>query len=169
MAVSADRVGGAVWIVFGIAVAYASWAMDRLESLKIPPLTAPGLLPGLLGLGFIVFGLILLLRGVGPEAAAAAPAEPGHPRPARGGSAGRRLVLSWALCIAYAGVFLGRGLPYWLLTMVFLFAHLVLLDESDRVRAIPSRRRLVTAAVLAPTMAVGVALMFQHIFLVRLP
>ena len=36
--------------------------MDRLQSLGIPPATAPGVVPGLLGIAFIIFGSILLVR-----------------------------------------------------------------------------------------------------------
>ena len=42
---SADRIGGLVWVIFGAAVVYGSWVMDRLDSLKIPPATVPGLVP----------------------------------------------------------------------------------------------------------------------------
>ena len=48
--------------MFGAAVVYGSWTMDRLESLGIPPSTAPGVVPGLLGIGIIIFGLVLVLR-----------------------------------------------------------------------------------------------------------
>ena len=34
---SADRVGGLIWFVFGAAVVYGSWTMDRLENLNILP------------------------------------------------------------------------------------------------------------------------------------
>ena len=54
---TADRTGGLIWIVFGAAVIYGSWVMDRLESLGIPPSTAPGVVPGMLGAFIIVFGL----------------------------------------------------------------------------------------------------------------
>jgi hypothetical protein len=59
---SADRIGGLIWVAFGIAVVYGAWAMDRLQSLGIPPATAPGVVPGLLGIAFIIFGSILLVR-----------------------------------------------------------------------------------------------------------
>jgi len=59
---SADRIGGLIWVAFGLAVVYGAWAMDRLESLGIPLATAPGVVPGLLGIAFIIFGSILLVR-----------------------------------------------------------------------------------------------------------
>ena len=76
--ISADRVGGVIWIVFGAAVIYGSWMMDRLESLGIPPATAPGVVPGLLGFGIIIFGLVLVVRRE-PEALPAAVASDAPP------------------------------------------------------------------------------------------
>ena len=64
---------------------------------------------------------------------------------------------------------LGGGLPYWVLTAAFLFLHVLLLDETSRVPASPTLRRLVIAAVIAPAVATAVMLTFQHVFLVRLP
>ena len=81
----------------------------------------------------------------------------------------KRVALSWLLCVTYGGVLLGGGLPYWVLTAAFLFLHIVLLDETNRVPAQPTLRRLLTAAIIAPAVATVVMLTFQHVFLVRLP
>lgn len=166
---SADRVGGLVWAAFGAAVVYGSWVMDRLDSLKIPPATVPGLVPGLLGAGLIALGLILVFRRVdapietatfaAPEPAAAAPED----------FAWQRLMLSWVLCITYGGLLLGHGIHYWILTAAFLLLHFLLLDETERVPARPDLRRLILAGLLAPAIATLVTLVFQYIFLVRLP
>jgi len=173
---SADRVGGLIWIVFGAAVVYGSWMMDRLESLGIPPSTAPGVVPGLLGIGIIIFGLVLILRREAASHAAFADAAPtddampaGEAAPSAEDFHWKRGALSWLLCMTYGGVLLGGGLPYWLLTAAFLFLHLMLLDESADVPARPNTRRLITAAIIAPAFATAVMLVFQYIFLVRLP
>jgi hypothetical protein len=171
-AASADRIGGLIWVAFGGAVVYGSWAMDRLQSMGIPPATAPGVVPGLLGIGIIIFGLILLVRRE-PAAAAdtAASGEPSADMPAAQGDElhWKRGALSWALCMTYGAVLLGGGLPYWVLTAAFLFLHILLLDETEAVPAVPTLRRLATAAVIAPVVATVVMLVFQRIFLVRLP
>jgi Tripartite tricarboxylate transporter TctB family len=170
-AISADRIGGLIWVAFGGAVVYGSWAMDRLQSLGIPPATAPGVVPGLLGIAFIIFGVILILRrepaaAGGAETAASTEATaPAH----RDELHWKRAALSWTLCMTYGAVLLGRGLPYWVLTTAFLFLHILLLDETEQVPASPTLRRLLTAAVIAPVMATVVMLVFQRIFLVRLP
>jgi len=174
---STDRIGGLIWVAFGLAVVYGAWAMDRLESLGIPLATAPGVVPGLLGIAFIIFGSILLVRhepGAGdiPEPAipASAAAADAVAATAHGDEFDwRRVALSWLLCVTYGGVLLGGGLPYWALTAGFLFLHILLLDETDRVPASPTLRRLVIAALVSPTVATVVMLTFERIFLVRLP
>ena len=64
---------------------------------------------------------------------------------------------------------LGRGAPYWILTAGFLFLHILLLDETERVPAKLGAGRLLIAAVIAPAVATVVMLVFQYVFLVRLP
>ncbi|MDO9414304.1 MAG: tripartite tricarboxylate transporter TctB family protein [Pseudolabrys sp.] len=169
---SADRIGGLIWLTFGAAIVYGSWVMDRLDSLKIPPATVPGLVPGLLGAGLIIFGLILALRRTDavietqsfvveeqPEAAADTHDE----------FAWKRLALSWLLCATYGGLLLGHGIHYWILTCAFLALHMLLLDETERVPARPDTFRLILVALLAPTIATVVTLIFRYVFLVRLP
>ena len=174
---SADRIGGLTWVAFGLAVVYGALAMDRLESLGIPLATAPGVVPGLLGIAFIIFGSILLVRhepGAGDIPEPAIPASAAAADPVAATAHGdefdwRRVALSWLLCVTYGGVLLGGGLPYWALTAGFLFLHILLLDETDRVPASPTLRRLVIAALASPTVATVVMLTFERIFLVRLP
>ena len=81
----------------------------------------------------------------------------------------KRVALSWVLCVTYGGVLLGGGAPYWVLTTAFLFLHILLLDETERVPATLTLRRLLIAAILAPVAATLVMLTFERIFLVRLP
>ena len=174
---SADRIGGLIWVAFGLAVVYGAWAMDRLQSLGIPLATSPGVVPGLLGIAFIIFGSILLVRhepGAGdiPEPAipASAAAADAVAATAHGDEFDwRRVALSWLLCVTYGGVLLGGGVPYLALTAGFLFLHILLLDETDHVPASPTLRRLVIAALVSPTVATVVMLTFERIFLVRLP
>ncbi len=172
---SADRVGGLVWILFGAIVFYASWTMDRLESQGVEPITAPGLLPGLLGFGMIGFGLVLVLRRGATLQADFQPA--GHLGIEAKSDAGathtpidwRRLGLSWLLSIVFAGVLLGRGLHFWLLAAAFMFLHLLFLEDDDRIAARPLGRRLFIAALIAAGVATAVTLVFRDLFLIRLP
>jgi hypothetical protein len=128
--------------------------------------------PGLLGAFIIVFGLVLVLRRDAVSTAAFEPAEAGapvEPAPAKSDFNAKRAALSAFLCLAYGGALLGSGIPYWLLTTAFLFLHIVLLDETSDVPARFNLRRAITAAILASAFATAVTLVFQYIFLVRLP
>jgi hypothetical protein len=174
---TADRIGGLIWVALGAAIIYGSWAMDRLTSLQIHPATAPGLVPGLLGAGIAILGLVLVFRKQAgstgdfgaaqeeqrTEVGSASEDDSGE------GLAWARVTLCWALCIAYGGVLLGHGFPYWLLTTCFLVLHIILIDETDKVPARFDRRRAITAAIIALLFANVVAQVFEKIFLVRLP
>ena len=168
---SADRIGGLIWFVFGAAIVYGSWTMDRLEAQNVPPVTAPGLVPGLLGAGIVAFALVLLLRAPAAPATEAAPTAEvivDVAAPAQGFH-WKRVAVSLALCLTYGAVLLGRGVHYGPLTAGFLFLHILLLDETEQVPARLTWRRLVIAAVMATAVATAVALVFQYVFLVRLP
>ena len=167
---TADRIGGLIWFVFGVAVVYGSWQMDRLESMNIPPSTAPGVVPALQGHGFIAFALILMFRAqkraivntyAADDTAAEAPSEQDF--------YWKRILLSWALCVGYGAVLLGSGVNYWALTAAFLFLHAVLLDDTEHVPARPTLRRVIVAAIVALSISTVVTLVFRYIFLVRLP
>lgn len=155
----ADLVWALIWIVFGAAVFYGAWTMDRLAAQHINPYTAPGLVPGILGLGIIVMGVTLLLRslrtgsGGGPSVQLVTP----------------RLLLAAGLCVAYAVGLVGRGLPFWLTTTLFVFASIAAFRWPEHKANGTVGRGLVTALLCAIGTAAGVTLVFQEIFLVRLP
>jgi hypothetical protein len=160
-----DRIAGVIWFVFGTAVFYGSWTMDRLASQNINPLTAPGLLPGLLGLGMMVMALVLISRreiGRAASAIGVAPTE-------EAGTNWKRLLASWALCIAFAGILLGRGLPFWLLAAAFVFVHVLVLEDRHRIEGRSFLRRSIEAALIATATSAAVTYLFQNLFLIRLP
>ena len=149
------------WIAFGVAVLVASWRMDRLESLRINPWSAPGLMPGVLGALIVLFGAALALRAQKGDA----------PQAAANGTSAWRAFLAAALCVGYAGGLLGHGLPFWLLSAMFLFAAILAfrwLDRDAEDGASLGRLALSSAAIaLCSSLAIG--LVFERVFLVRLP
>jgi len=142
-----DRLQGIAWIALGAAIVYASWTMDRLERHGAALYTAPGLVPGLLGLVILVLGVMLALR-----TSAADPS-------LKGGWAGSALVL--ALCLGYAAGLVGR-VPFWLATFLFVTAFIALFEH-------PHRRRMALAPLYGAATSAAVTWLFQSVFLVRLP
>lgn len=153
----ADRVFGALWLGLGGAIAIASWRMDRLAGQGVEPYSVPGLLPGLLGTLLALLGLVLACRRpVDATGEAPAAAEPW------------RIVLALALCGGFVLVALGR-VPFPLAAFAFVFAAIILFELPDRRRDGTLARGALQAGLVAAGAAAAVTLVFQEVFLVRLP
>lgn len=150
-----------ILIAFGIGVVVESMRMPRLEELGVNPYTVPGIVPGVLGVSLVVFGLIMLVRswrGASPPVGSAA----------LPGSTVWRLLLAIAVTLAYGAVLVG-WLPFTLATFLFVTGFIVLFElrAPDRRRA--AGRIVAVAIVEGVIVAFAVALVFERIFLVRLP
>ena len=143
-----DAAQGVAWAFGGGLIVYASWTMDRLERHGAALYTAPGLVPGLLGLVLVVLGVALALRKRGISACSPAIRWGNTP-----------LVL--ALCLGYAIGLIGR-MPFWLATFVFVTAFIAIFEY-------PSRRRMALAPLYGAATSLAVSNLFEAVFLVRLP
>jgi hypothetical protein len=154
------------WIVLGAATLVGSLRMDRLEAQNINPVTVPGLLPALLGLVMLLLGGVLALRSW--RRGLAQPEAPltGHQREQR-----RRIWIVIGLCLGYAVVLVGHGLPFWLASSIYVTAAILILQ---RLHADPQQRRLTPRAwakalVIGILSAAAIHVVFQELFLVHLP
>ena len=158
-----DRGFGAFWLVLGLAISFESWRMPRLEEQGINPYTIPGLVPGLLGLILAALGVALALRR--------APVTTG---PALEGNEGGvtepwRVGLAFLLCLGFGAGALGSGLPFWLNAGVFIFLAISLFEWPEHREAGTRRYGLTRAALVAVGGSAAITLVFQQVFLVRLP
>ena len=150
------------WIALGAVIFAASWSMDRLKSQGINPYTIPGLLPGLLGIAMMILGALLAIRSLGEGARTPLAAAPGGPA---GGY--RQLILTLALCLVFAGVLLGHGLPFWLAAAIFVTVSILALHRQQAAQS--KRREIATAVCIGLCAGGAITLIFQVLFLVRLP
>ena len=155
---ASDLRQGLGWLVLGIAVLVASLRMDRLQSQGVAAYAAPGLLPGLLGLATILFGTLLTWRGW----RARDTRDRAAPQP---GSA--RLALVLALCLVFGLGLVGHGLPFWAAAALFVMASILVLRRADG--AVLTARRVASAVLIGLGAGLGATLVFQELFLVRLP
>jgi hypothetical protein len=159
----ADLVSALVWTVFGAAVAAGAWRMDRLENLNINKYEVPGLVPGLLGLAMVALGIVLALRSV--ERGALAPRIAGP-----GGGDGGYIAGVVAFMLLYPLVLVGRGIPFWLATLVFVAGFIFIFDrERQRGLGRSTARQAVLALVYGAVTSAVVTLVFERVFYVRLP
>ena len=156
-----DRCSGPLWVAMGVALAVGASRIDRMESQGVQWFGAPGLVPGLLGLAMAGAGIILSLRAW--RASVPAGAE------ARGLDVWRRVGLSLALCLVFAIGLVGHGLPFSVACGGYLFAHVAVLQWKDRRAAGQTLRGLLVAAAVALGGGLLIPLIFQDLFLVRLP
>jgi hypothetical protein len=154
--VRADRIFGIGWMALGLGIVAESWRMDRLEQQHINPWTIPGLVPGLLGLVLAVFGLVLALRR---------PVEEEDAGPLEGWRAGLGLVL----CLGMGIGVIGTGVPFWAAAFGFIFLAITLFEWPDRRAAGTLAAGAIRAALVAAGASAVVTLVFQEVFLVRLP
>jgi Tripartite tricarboxylate transporter TctB family len=158
-----DLVTGGVWLVVGAALAIGSWRMDRLESQGVPWFTAPGLLPGIVGVMIVLTALLIVVRALRRRATSGATALDG------GTGDERRALVSLALCMAFAAGLVGHGVPFWLAASLYLTTHIFVLQYPDRQAAGQVTRGALVAAVIGFGAAIAISLVFQELFLVRLP
>jgi hypothetical protein len=156
----ADFVTGLAFALLGLAVVWASLEMPRFADRNIDPYTVPGLVPGALGAIILALGAALVVR-----AALAGGWRLGGVRPEKGPGT-RRLVLALILCLGYAAGLVGR-MPFWLATFLFVAAFVLLIEWPQG----KGRRwaRLAIALVYGAAISAAVTLVFQEVFLVRLP
>lgn len=160
-----DLVTAAVFFVAGVAIIYASWLMPRFREQLGQIYTAPGLVPALYGTVIAILALWLAARAIGRGALR--PGAAGK-REKREGYSNARLALAAALCFAFAVVMVGR-MPFWLATAVFIFLFILLFEWRGGQPWRERVRPILTAALVAAGTGGAVVLVFQRVFLVRLP
>lgn len=162
-----DIISGVVWFVFGSAIVQQSWTMDRLETLNINPYTVPGLVPGLLGALIVLFSLVLIFRAMRATAPSAMPLAGEDLAENRAGW--RRFGIALVFCCVYGVGLIGRGLPFWLVTAVFVAAFVFTFDFPRRRAEGQMLRGTLLAVVYGLATGLLVAYLFEDVFLVRLP
>ena len=149
-----DRLQGAFWIALGVGIFYASWTMDRLGNLGVKPFSAPGLLPGVLGVFIVLLGIAMLLRARQEEAETIE---------------WRRILVPLVLCLGFAAGMVGRGIPFWLAAWIFVAVMIWTLQYPDRKAKGEVPRLAAISVSIGLAASVAISLVFQELFLIRLP
>lgn len=157
-----DLVSGLFWMVAGSAIVVASARMDRLEHLGATIYTAPGLVPGLLGLVITLFGVLLGLRALRDPAGLRA-------RGLTDTAANRRVWWVLGLCLTYAAFLIAQALPFKHATVLFVATFVAVFEYPLRRERGEVWRGLVMALVYGVATGAAVHFIFESLFYVRLP
>ncbi|MFO1316288.1 MAG: tripartite tricarboxylate transporter TctB family protein [Burkholderiales bacterium] len=161
-----DLQGGVAWTLLGALIVVLSWQMDRMTSQGATVHTAPGLWPGLVGLVLAALGGVLVLRSwrraqrFGWDTAEADDTEYAPLS---------SFALASAMFFVYALLLVGRGLPFWLATAIFVAAFVFLFQHAQRKANGTVARGVVVALACGGLTALLVTLVFEQLFYVRLP
>ena len=164
-ALRSDLLSALGWMALGIAILIGSVMMDRLEKQGINPYTIPGLLPGLLGIAMTILGALLAARSWRPHLRASAG------KAAINRAEQMRILLVLGLCLTFGVVLVGHGLPFWLAAAIFVTAAIFALQYQQRKSTgeALTLRQFATTAAIGLGAGVAITIVFQEIFLVRLP
>ena len=161
-----DLQGGVAWMALGCVIAVLSWQMDRMTQQGATLHTAPGLWPGIVGVLLALLGGLLALRSwrraqhVGWDAALA---DDTDYAPLSG------FALATAMFFVYGLLLVGRGLPFWLGTTLFVTIFVFVFQYIERKAAGRMVRGFVVALACGVITALLVTLLFEELFYVRLP
>ena len=161
-----DLLGGMVWTALGCVITVLSWQMDRMTQQGATLHTAPGLWPGIVGVALAVLGGFLVLRSwrraqrIGWDTAKSddtdyAPIQ--------------SFALATTMFFIYGLLLVGRGLPFWLGTALFVTAFMFLFRRARRRAQGKTVRGFVVALACGVLTAGIVTLVFEQLFYVRLP
>lgn len=160
----ADLVTSFVLVALGLAIFYLSWTMPRLEARHIHPATIPGLVPLLLSAALTICGVLLAVRSWRIEA--------------QGGWRGLvalfatrqtlRVLVILALAFTHTLVLMG-WLPFWAAATAFIFAFILIFETWLADEPAGLLATLAWAVGIAVVGGGGIYLVFERIFLVRLP
>lgn len=156
----ADLVTAAVLLALGLGIVAHAFQMPRFVEQSGTGLTAPGIVPGFHGTMIAALAILLGLRAVRRGGwAARGPV-------AQSSGDGRRLAMATVLGVLYAGVLVGR-VPFWIASAIFVFAFTTAFEWGQG----PERRirRVVEAALIGLGTGLAVMLVFEDLFLLRLP
>jgi hypothetical protein len=161
-----DLIGALAWTALGSLIEVIAWQMDRMEQQGASLHTAPGLWPGIVGLVLALLGGALAVRSL--RRARRVGWDAGEPEEADLAPASS-FAIAVALFFVYALLLVGRGLPFWLGTTLFVSVFVFLFQYSTRKATGSLARGIVIALVAGTATAVAVTLVFEQLFFVRLP
>ncbi|HMN86069.1 MAG TPA: hypothetical protein PKA74_08810 [Bauldia sp.] len=154
----ADLATGCILAVFGIAVVVISAGMPTFADRGANPLTAPGIFPGAIGGFLLVCGVILAGRSVRRVA---------HAVPGAGALAGIGPVTACFALMVVAVAFVGV-VDFRIVATGFTLAFAALFIDWKTPG--PARlRKLAAVAFTAALAGTAIPMLFEHVFLVRLP
>jgi putative tricarboxylic transport membrane protein len=161
-----DFITSIVLIAFSLSVIVFSYTMPRLERRGIDPFSAPGVVPGMIGIILLILALILFFRSV--RHGGYLFLQPGGEREGVQRGASLRVGMTLALSLIYAIGLLGR-IDYTICTLLYIFVFVVVFEYRWG-EPLGSQLKILGYALLQALIASFlITIVFRKLFLVDLP
>ncbi|MEJ2056241.1 MAG: tripartite tricarboxylate transporter TctB family protein [Desulfofustis sp.] len=165
--VKKDFITSIVLIAFSLSVVVMSYTMPRLEHRNIDPFSAPGVVPGMIGMILLGLSLILFFRSIRRGGYLLFGATDGVDISAQKGGK-IRVLLTLALSLIYAVGLLGR-INYGLATFIYIAACILIFEYRSDIGLMVQKKMIAVALFEAVIAALSISLIFRKLFLVDLP
>ncbi len=152
-----------MWLGLALAIVTGSWMMDRLPHLQANPYSAPGLVPGVLGVAIAVMAAVMIGRALHQGALAQARI------PAVNWREHWRLAVTLVLCLAFALGLVASGLPFWLASALFIAVFVMVFRYEEYRSSGTLLRGAASSIAFGLISGLVIFYVFQELFLVRLP
>jgi hypothetical protein len=162
-----DLAIAAGFLAFGAAIIAESAAMPTFTDQGTPIYVAPGLVPGFHGIVISILAIILATRSVARGGLHAGPTPDPAAQRAWRRSVGR-IALATLLTVVFAVGLIGR-IPFWTAAASFIFVFILAFEWRPGQSARTWARNAAWAAGIALTAGWAVTLLFEHVFLIRMP
>ena len=160
-----DLYVAAAFLTLGMAIIGVSLSMptfyERLQQIYTAPAVVPALHGAIIALLSIWLGVRSLKRGAIEQ-------KIGNVVVVREGYSNMRLAAAALMCLVYAGGLIGR-MPFWLATILFVTAFILLFEWRRGLEPRELAKRALIALAVGAGTGVAVVLVFERLFLVRLP
>lgn len=163
----ADFITSILLMIFSLSVIIISIRMPRMQELGANPYSAPGIVPGFLGVIIFILSLALCIKAVLKNGYTIDL----HQKTIRTffqDQATIRVLVTLLISIIYGVGFLGN-IPYILATFLYV-AGFIMLFEYRRDQSFYAQKKTVMVAIIqAILVTASVAVVFRYLFLVNLP
>ena len=163
-----DFITAIILITFSVSVIVMSYEMPRLERRGIDPFSAPGVVPGMIGIVLLCLALILFVRSIRHGGYRFFQKETVMSSEDQHQGAGFRVLLTLLISLIYAIGFLGR-FDYSLCTALYIFTFICLFEFKSGIALWSQKRMFLVALVQSATASLLISILFQKLFLVDLP
>lgn len=162
----ADFITALFLSIFGLAVFIISLGMPNFRNLGANPYSAPGIVPAFLGVVLFFLGIVLLIRSISRKGYHLKFSFLGIILLFKQNSV-KRLIIAAVLSLLYV-LMLGK-INYFILSFSYIFIFILSYELNFKERMLKQKTTFIFAFFEAFLIAGSIALVFQYLFLVRLP